>query len=97
MVTKPKPATEETTKEATAPETEAATTQETPVATEEFKPQLMVANVAPVEVPAAPKLIKVKVNIGTIEFEKGNFRCGAILEVTDDEYRRIKDYVTVIA
>lgn len=96
MVTKPKPATEETTKEETAPETEAATTQETPVATEEFKPQLMVANVAPTEAPA-PKLIKVKVNIGTIEFEKGNFRCGAILEVTDDEYRRIKDYVTVIA
>jgi hypothetical protein len=78
--------------EESAPVTDAAT-----VKTEDpFTPQLMVANVAPVTV-TAPKLIKVQVNIGTVAFEKGEFRFGTILDVSEDEYRRIKDYVKIVS
>jgi hypothetical protein len=73
---------------------ETPTVEETPATEETFTPQLMIAT-APVEV-AAPKLLKVQVQIGTIMFEKGEFRYGAILEVSEDEYRRMKDYVKLV-
>lgn len=44
----------------------------------------------------APEPLKVKVKVGTLMFEKGTFERGATIEVSEEEYNRLKDLVILI-